>query len=286
MPGTARSRRGDLADCRPRRSDRLRTGGAGRATVGRARVVEERDADDRTREIREIDTSVYAFAADMLRGGAGDRSDRQRAGRGNTSPMSSVCWRAAGEVGSECRRPTTRSRPRASTTGSSWPSCGRAMRDRLVEHWMRAGVTVVDPATTWMGVAGHARARRHACCPARGSQGATHIARMATVGPDCTLPDTTSARAHGLESHCDQGRDRRAMPPSGRTPTCARAPGSARGAKAGAYVEIKDADIGDGHQGAAPVLRRRRRDRRGQQHRRGHGVRQLRRGREAPDRRR
>ncbi|MGB0189676.1 MAG: bifunctional UDP-N-acetylglucosamine diphosphorylase/glucosamine-1-phosphate N-acetyltransferase GlmU, partial [Nocardioides sp.] len=31
-------------------------------------------------------------------------------------------------------------------------SLGRLLNDRVVERWMREGVTVVDPATTWIDV--------------------------------------------------------------------------------------------------------------------------------------
>ena len=47
---------------------------------------------------------------------------------------------------------TTPGRSRASTTGSSSPPCTRVLNRRTVERWMRAGVTVVDPATTWIDV--------------------------------------------------------------------------------------------------------------------------------------
>ena len=75
----------------------------------------------------------------------------------------------------------------------------RAMRDRIVEHWMREGVTIIDPQTTWMGVRVtiepdvtiHQNTQLH---------GATHIARMASVGPDCDLAQHHGGRGrHGAQ---------------------------------------------------------------------------------------
>src|SRR2546426_4937712 len=65
----------------------------------------------------------------------------------------------------------------------------RIMRDRIVAHWMREGVTITDPQTTWMGVRVrldqdvtiHQNTQLH---------GSTYIHTGAVVGPDCTLRDT------------------------------------------------------------------------------------------------
>ena len=108
------------------------------------------------------------------------------------------------------------------------------MRDRIVEHWMREGVTIIDPQTTWMGVRVtieadvtiHQNTQLH---------GATHIARMASVGPDCTLRNTKVGEgATVIKSHCtgaEIGPDADGRPvrlPAARAPCSARAPRPAR----------------------------------------------------------
>ena len=50
---------------------------------------------------------------------------------------------------------------------------------------------------------------------------------------------------------------------SARSPTCAPARDIGEGAKIGTFVEVKNSDIGAGREGAAPLLHRRRRHRRG-----------------------
>jgi len=119
------------------------------------------------------------------------------------------------------------------------------MRDRIVAHWMREGVTITDPQTTWMGVRVrlepdvtiHQNTQLH---------GATLIRSGATVGPDCTLRDTeVGAGATVVKSMCEGaviGADATVGPFS------YLRPGTKLGAggKIGAFVETKKADIGEG----------------------------------------
>ena len=82
---------------------------------------------------------------------------------------------------------------------------------------MRAGVTVVDPATTWidstvtLGTGRHAPARTPNCTAT------THIAADAVVGPDTTLKNVTVgegatvARTHGSGSVIGPGATRRPL---------------------------------------------------------------------------
>ena len=88
-----------------------------------------------------------------------------------------------------------------------------ATTTRLLESWMRAGVTVVDPATTWVD-AEVELAPDVILRPGVQLHGRTRVARGAEVGPDCTLVDT----AVGERRPGDPGALRSA-PRSGRTPT-------------------------------------------------------------------
>ena len=159
---------------------------------------------------------------------------------------------------------------------------GRELNRRIVTRWMRDGVTVMDPATTWID-ADVVLAADVTILPGTQLLGATVVGEDAVVGPDTTLKDceigagARVVRTHGELAVIGAGGERRPV-----LPTCAPAPCSAPRGKIGGFVETKNAVIGDGRQGAAPVVRRRRRDRRGHQHRRRHDLRQLRRGREAP----
>ncbi len=118
-------------------------------------------------------------------------------------------------------------------------------RRRILEAHMLAGVTVVDPASTWIdaGVEIGADARIE---PATSLRGQTEIGSAAVVGPLTTLIDSVvgaeASVVHSYLVECEV-RDRCSVGPF----TYLR-PGAqlGDGAKAGAFVEIKNSEIGEG----------------------------------------
>ena len=116
---------------------------------------------------------------------------------------------------------------------------------RILEDWMRAGVTVVDPATTWVDVDVEL-ARDVTLLPGTQLHGATVVAEGATVGPDTTLTDTevgagaTVTRTHGSLAVLGAG--------TSVGPFAYLRPGTVLGAqgKIGTFVETKNAEIGEG----------------------------------------
>jgi bifunctional UDP-N-acetylglucosamine pyrophosphorylase/glucosamine-1-phosphate N-acetyltransferase len=118
-------------------------------------------------------------------------------------------------------------------------------RRRLLEAHMLAGVTVVDPASTWIdaGVEIGADARIE---PGTSLRGATRVGAAAVVGPHTTAVDAEiGTEASVLRSHLESARvgDGAAVGPFSylRPGTVLEA-----GAKAGAFVEIKNSHIGKG----------------------------------------
>jgi len=118
-------------------------------------------------------------------------------------------------------------------------------RRRLLEAHMLAGVTVVDPGSTWIdaGVEIAADARIE---PGTSLRGATAVGSAAVVGPLTTLIDSTvgieSTVVHSYLSECEV-RDGCAV-----GPFAYLRPGAMldAGAKAGTFVEIKNSHIGKG----------------------------------------
>jgi bifunctional UDP-N-acetylglucosamine pyrophosphorylase/glucosamine-1-phosphate N-acetyltransferase len=205
-------------------------------------IVEERDADESTRQLDEVNTSVYVFDAGKLRGSLSRlTTDNAQAEEYLTDVIGLLV--ADGDVVA-----SVKAADHVETLGVNdrvqLAAARRAMRDRIVEHWMREGVTVIDPQTTWMGVRVtiepdvviHQNTQLH---------GATHIARMAEIGPDTTLRATTVGEgASVIKSHCT-GAEIGAEATVG--PYAYLRPGTrlGRAAKAGAYVELKNATVGD-----------------------------------------
>ena len=116
---TGRRGGGHPADRRGARPHRLRADHP-RPARGRG-IVEHKDADAEQLAITEINSGIYVFDADCPARRRWPSRHRQRPGRAATSP---TCWpgpaRRPGVVGATS--PTTCGRPRASTTGSSWPA--------------------------------------------------------------------------------------------------------------------------------------------------------------------
>jgi bifunctional UDP-N-acetylglucosamine pyrophosphorylase / glucosamine-1-phosphate N-acetyltransferase len=118
-------------------------------------------------------------------------------------------------------------------------------RRRLLEAHMLAGVTVVDPGSTWIdaGVEIAADARIE---PGTSLRGDTTVAAAAVVGPLTTLIDSSvgieSTVVHSYLSECEV-RDGCAV-----GPFAYLRPGAVldAGAKAGTFVEIKNSHIGKG----------------------------------------
>lgn len=206
-------------------------------------IVEEKDATAEQRAIREINSSVYVFDAAVLRGAFG------RLGRDNAQGevyLTDVLAIARGDGG----------RVRALRTDD--PVLVEGVNDRaqlavlraelnrrILDDWMRAGVTVVDPATTWVDVDVEL-AQDVTLLPGTQLHGATSVASGATIGPDTTLTDVevhagaTVVRTHG--SLAVVGEEATVGP------FAYLRPGTVLGShgKIGTFVETKNAQIGAG----------------------------------------
>ena len=121
----------------------------------------------------------------------------------------------------------------------------REKNRRILTHWMREGVTIVDPDTTWIDV--DVRLERDVTVlPGVQLLGATVVAEDAVIGPDSTLKDVeVAAGARVVRTHAEL-----AVIGAGASvgPFSYLRPGTEIGAdgKVGAYVETKNAVIGAG----------------------------------------
>ena len=121
---------------------------------------------------------------------------------------------------------------------------GAELNRRVTEHWMREGVTIVDPATTWIDST-VTIGPDTTILPGTQLLGATTIAEGATIGPDTTLRNVevgegaTVIRTHGSAAVIGAGATV--------GPFSYLRPGTELGTKGkiGAFVETKNARIGD-----------------------------------------
>lgn len=206
-------------------------------------IVEHRDADAAQREITEINTSVYAFDAEPLAAALAELRPDNAQGELYLTDVLAVARRSGGVV------KAIRSDDPAGVEGVNdrvqLATAGAELNRRILTSWMLAGVTVVDPATTWVDVDVDLAADV-TLLPGTQLRGATTVAEGATIGPDTTLVDVeVGAGAQVVRTHAQLaviGRDATVGPFS------YLRPGTVLGAggKIGAYVETKNADIGDG----------------------------------------
>jgi bifunctional UDP-N-acetylglucosamine pyrophosphorylase/glucosamine-1-phosphate N-acetyltransferase len=118
-------------------------------------------------------------------------------------------------------------------------------RRKIAERHMLAGVTIIDPASTWIDADAEI-AQDALIQPGTALRGQTKIGSGSTIGPHTTILDSEIGEASTvLRSHLDSARvgdDCTVGPFSYLRPGAHLRNGS----KAGAFVEIKNSEIGEG----------------------------------------
>jgi bifunctional UDP-N-acetylglucosamine pyrophosphorylase/glucosamine-1-phosphate N-acetyltransferase len=206
-------------------------------------VVEQRDATPEQALVRETNSGTYVFDGEFLRRALDGLGRDNAVGEVYLTDAVAVA-RAEGAAVEAVRTDDVR-QTEGVNDQAQLASLGRALRDRLVAAWMRAGVTVVDPETTWVDV-DVVLEPDVTLLPGTQLLGATTVSAGATIGPDTTLRDcvvgrgATVVRSHGTGAEVGAGADV--------GPFSYLRPGTRLGAdgKIGAFVETKNAVIGDG----------------------------------------
>jgi bifunctional UDP-N-acetylglucosamine pyrophosphorylase/glucosamine-1-phosphate N-acetyltransferase len=206
-------------------------------------IVEHKDADEAARAVREINSGVFAFDAAHLRDALGRLTNDNAQGELYLTDVVGL-HRDAGLVVQAHAAPDA-----VETMGINdrvqLSEARRLLRDRVVEQHMRAGVTFVDPLTSWVDV--EVRLEQDVLVqPGTQLLGRTTVAAGADVGPDSTLTDTeVGAGARVVKAHCVGAV---IGPEAAVGPYTYLRPGTrlGRGAKAGGFVEIKASTVGDG----------------------------------------
>jgi bifunctional UDP-N-acetylglucosamine pyrophosphorylase / glucosamine-1-phosphate N-acetyltransferase len=206
-------------------------------------IVEQADATEEQRAVREVNAGVYAFDAAFLRGALG-RLDTANA-QGEFYLTDLVAITAADGLPARGVVCTDGWQVRGVNDRVQLAQMGAELNRRVVERWMRAGVTVVDPATTWLDVQ-VVLDRDAVLLPGTQLHGATTVGEGAEIGPDTTLTDCgIGAGAHVVRTHGSS-----AVIGDGASvgPFAYLRPGARLGeaGKIGTFVEVKNAEIGAG----------------------------------------
>jgi bifunctional UDP-N-acetylglucosamine pyrophosphorylase/glucosamine-1-phosphate N-acetyltransferase len=207
------------------------------------RIVEERDADDVEKEIYEVNSGVYAFDAVKLAGAIGKLKNDNSQGELYLTDVIEILRKEGGTIAPVLIEDFieilgVNDRVQLAESAS-------LLRDRINEDLMRAGVTIVDPLSTWVDSTASV-AQDVILMPGTAITGKTTVASGAVIGPRTTLHDCTVASgARVLESHCTEaiiGESASVGPFTFLRPGTKLLAGS----KAGAYVEMKNATLGEG----------------------------------------
>ena len=205
-------------------------------------IVEHRDATDEQRQITEVNSGVYCFDVALLRdalqrvGTANDQGEQYLTDvigilRNDGHIVKALVTKEENILGVNDRRQLA--------------EAAYILRDRIVNQWMLDGVTIVDPATTWIDravvLSPDVQILQNVAL-----EGTTQVGSGSVIGPDCTLTNTvvgenasvirTTAKDAVIGTKATVG------------PYTYLRPGTVlgEGAKAGGFVEMKNAQLGNG----------------------------------------
>ncbi len=206
-------------------------------------IREHKDASDAERAIREINSGILAVDAAFLTRAVSTLEDGNAQGELYLTDIVAKAVAEGRPVGAHVLEDVWQTE--GVNDRAQLARLGAELNKRTLQHWMREGVTVVDPHTTWVDSA-VTLARDVTILPGTQLLGATDVAEGATIGPDTTLRNVevgegaTVVRTHGSDAVVGTG--------ASVGPFAYLRPGTELGAdgKIGTFVETKNARIGEG----------------------------------------
>jgi bifunctional UDP-N-acetylglucosamine pyrophosphorylase / glucosamine-1-phosphate N-acetyltransferase len=206
-------------------------------------IVEQADAGPSELAIQEINAGVYAFDAAVLRSALGRLQPHNAQQELYLTDVISIV-RSDGLV-VRAKHVDDSMLVAGVNDRVQLAELGAELNRRIVAAHQRAGVTIVDPATTWIDV-DVSIGRDTVVHPGTQLLGSTRIGGGCQIGPDTTLTDVivgdqaVVVRTHGGQSEIGEG--------AAVGPFAYLRPGTVLGAegKLGAFVETKNATIGTG----------------------------------------
>lgn len=206
-------------------------------------IIEDRDADAEQLEIREVNAGVYVFDAVQLRSALAKVGSHNAQGEKYLTDAASELLHQKLKV-------------QALAVSDNWLVAGindrvqlsevaAELNARICEAWQVAGVTIQDPASTWIDITVEL-GTDVTLLPGTHLKGITSIGAGSTIGPEVFMVDTTVGenasvvKAHATGSKIGDGATV--------GPFAYLRPGTDLGAdgKIGTFVETKNAKIGAG----------------------------------------
>ncbi len=205
-------------------------------------IVEDKDATDEQRSINEINSGMYAFDGARLADSLTRLDTDNAQGEEYLTDVIGL-MRSSGDhvAASVC---DDSDEILGVNDRVQLAQAAAILRDRINAHWMRAGVSILDPASTWLDVDVELEPDV-IIRPQVTLRGPTSVASGAIVGPGTTLVSCeVGAGAEVIHTWAELaviGDDARVGPFTFLRPGTVLG----QGTRAGAYVEIKNSTIGD-----------------------------------------
>jgi bifunctional UDP-N-acetylglucosamine pyrophosphorylase/glucosamine-1-phosphate N-acetyltransferase len=206
-------------------------------------IVEHADATPSQLDIREVNAGVYAFDVAALRSALGRLSANNAQRELYLTDVIAILRHDSQVV--HARHVADSMVVAGINNRVQLAELGAELNRRIVAGHQLAGVTVVDPATTWIDV-DVTVGRDTVIAPGTQLLGRTHVGERCAIGPDTTLTDVSVGneasviRTHGTSAVIGEG--------AAVGPFSYLRPGTVLGAdgKLGAFVETKNCTIGAG----------------------------------------
>jgi bifunctional UDP-N-acetylglucosamine pyrophosphorylase / glucosamine-1-phosphate N-acetyltransferase len=151
-------------------------------------IVEDADATPEQRAINEISSGMFAFDGDLLADAVKRVPAAEATGEEYLTEVPAIL-RADGHPVASAFCPDF-DEIQGVNNQAQLARARRILNERLLAHWMAAGVTIIDPASTWIDVDVHIEPGVR-ISQATQLEGWTSIGAGASVGPGCLLRDTT-----------------------------------------------------------------------------------------------
>ena len=205
-------------------------------------IVEESDATESQRAIKEVNTSTYVFDGPRLAAVLDMIEPSNRQGEYYLTDVIAL-MRRRGHVVSAYKAPAEE--VRGVNSRAQLAEVGTVLRRRVCEHWMSEGVTIVDPATTYID-ASVVVEQDAVIEPFTFLHGDTVVRSRARLGPQARVSDSHIGEGATVSFAVVTGAQ--VGPEALVGPFASLRPGTVleRGAKVGTFVETKQTTVGEG----------------------------------------
>lgn len=215
------------------------------------RIMEHKDAvahaestgDSSFVEIAEVNSGIYAFDAALLRRTLPTLSTDNVQGEKYLTDVLGLARAEGGRVASVGTDDVWE--VEGANDRRQLSDLGRQLNDRVLRHWMKEGVTVIDPSSTWVDVTVQL-SNDVVLKPGTQLHGTTTVGTDAVIGPDTTLTDTEVGAGATVKRTDATGAVIGANATVG--PFTYLRPGTVLGedGKIGAFYETKNVTVGRG----------------------------------------